>query len=222
MSTVEQLERFTSRADYYARSRPGYPDDVIRILEAGAGWRPSSIIADIGAGTGISSELFLRHGNEVWAVEPNADMRAARGPDEDTIYALSPFGRHCGVHPPPGCFDRHGGCRHRVSLVRCGTNSPGIPADPEARRLCPAAVERAAFRLVAFLARVRRPVATLWHGLQETGLRTEKPGSSTGRLLWRAVPNAAPGEPAAARLQRGARAPAVGFLLAAAGRAESR
>jgi SAM-dependent methyltransferase len=31
----------------------------------------------LGAGTGLSSELFLRHGNRVWAVEPNAEMRAA-------------------------------------------------------------------------------------------------------------------------------------------------
>ena len=35
------------------------------------------MIADVGSGTGISSELFLRNGNAVFAVEPNADMRRA-------------------------------------------------------------------------------------------------------------------------------------------------
>jgi hypothetical protein len=73
---MEHLDRFTNRAGYYARHRPGYPDEVIRILEQQGIWTPRSIIADIGAGTGISSELFLRHGNQVWAIEPNADMRA--------------------------------------------------------------------------------------------------------------------------------------------------
>jgi SAM-dependent methyltransferase len=34
-------------------------------------------VADIGSGTGILSELFLKNGNEVIGVEPNAEMRAA-------------------------------------------------------------------------------------------------------------------------------------------------
>jgi len=34
-------------------------------------------VADIGSGTGILSEVFLKHGNEVIGVEPNAEMRAA-------------------------------------------------------------------------------------------------------------------------------------------------
>jgi ubiquinone/menaquinone biosynthesis C-methylase UbiE len=74
---MKATERFSNRAKHYARYRPGYPDEIIRVLESEAGWTPQSIIADMGAGTGISSELFLRHGNEVWAVEPNADMRSA-------------------------------------------------------------------------------------------------------------------------------------------------
>ncbi len=38
---------------------------------------PGAVVADIGAGTGISSELFLRRGYSVIGVEPNAPMRAA-------------------------------------------------------------------------------------------------------------------------------------------------
>ena len=36
-----------------------------------------SVVADIGAGTGISARLFLENGNRVFGVEPNAAMRNA-------------------------------------------------------------------------------------------------------------------------------------------------
>ena len=75
-----KLTRFTGRAGFYAKHRSGYPDAIIGILQRRAGWTPEAVVADIGAGTGISSELFLRHGNEVWGVEPNADMRAEAEP----------------------------------------------------------------------------------------------------------------------------------------------
>jgi len=39
--------------------------------------KSSDPIADIGSGTGILSELFLRNGNEVFGVEPNEAMRMA-------------------------------------------------------------------------------------------------------------------------------------------------
>jgi SAM-dependent methyltransferase len=78
MTTSDPADgRFTGRAENYARFRPGYPDAVIALLRAQAGWSENAAVADVGAGTGISSELFLRHGNRVWAVEPNAEMRAA-------------------------------------------------------------------------------------------------------------------------------------------------
>ena len=74
---MDPRNRFTGRVDHYIRFRPGYPDAVIEALREKAGWTAEAAVADIGAGTGISSELFLRHGNRVWAVEPNAEMRAA-------------------------------------------------------------------------------------------------------------------------------------------------
>ncbi|MFX0137387.1 MAG: class I SAM-dependent methyltransferase, partial [Candidatus Hodarchaeota archaeon] len=37
----------------------------------------NSVIADIGSGTGILSEIFLKEGNLVYGVEPNIDMRNA-------------------------------------------------------------------------------------------------------------------------------------------------
>jgi SAM-dependent methyltransferase len=36
-----------------------------------------SIIADIGSGTGLLSEVFLKNGNIVYGVEPNLEMRSA-------------------------------------------------------------------------------------------------------------------------------------------------
>ena len=42
-----------------------------------AGLTPDCVIADIGSGTGILSEKFLKNGNTVFGVEPNDEMRAA-------------------------------------------------------------------------------------------------------------------------------------------------
>lgn len=69
--------RFSDRVDNYVRYRPGYPAEVIGILRDEAGLTAESIVADVGSGTGILSELFLRNGNAVACVEPNDDMRHA-------------------------------------------------------------------------------------------------------------------------------------------------
>lgn len=69
---MDPKERFSDRARDYAKWRPGYPDAVVDVLGLRAGAR----VADIGAGTGISAELFARRGFDVVGVEPNAAMRA--------------------------------------------------------------------------------------------------------------------------------------------------
>lgn len=69
---MDPKERFSDRAADYAQWRPGYPDEVVAALRLPSGAR----VADIGSGTGIAAELFLRHGHEVVGVEPNAEMRA--------------------------------------------------------------------------------------------------------------------------------------------------
>ncbi len=69
--------RFSSRVGNYARFRPGYPRELLALLQRECGLTPSSIVADLGSGTGILTELFLLHGNPVFAIEPNAEMRAA-------------------------------------------------------------------------------------------------------------------------------------------------
>jgi SAM-dependent methyltransferase len=73
----KSTERFSNRVEHYVRYRPTYPESVLEILRDEIGLRPEWLIADIGSGTGISAELFLRHGHTVYGVEPNAAMRAA-------------------------------------------------------------------------------------------------------------------------------------------------
>ena len=68
-------EKFTRRAEAYAKHRPGYPDSLLEYLYTELGFSKSSVIADIGAGTGIFSEYMLRRGSTVYGVEPNEDMR---------------------------------------------------------------------------------------------------------------------------------------------------
>ncbi len=67
--------RFSDRVEDYVRYRPGYPPEVLDLLRAECGLRPSHIVADIASGTGMFSRLLLENGNSVFAVEPNTEMR---------------------------------------------------------------------------------------------------------------------------------------------------
>jgi SAM-dependent methyltransferase len=77
MTFTDAKQRFSARAADYVRYRPSYPAPVLDLLRADCGLRPGHVIADIGSGTGILSELFLKNGNRVYGVEPNAEMRQA-------------------------------------------------------------------------------------------------------------------------------------------------
>lgn len=69
--------RFSDRVDNYIKYRPSYPPEIIDYLKAQNILKVDSIIADIGSGTGISTEMFLKNGNKVYGVEPNKEMREA-------------------------------------------------------------------------------------------------------------------------------------------------
>jgi len=73
----DSTKRFSSRVENYIKFRPGYPDALIDLLTEECRLTQQSIIADVGSGTGILSELFLKNGNRVLGIEPNAPMRAA-------------------------------------------------------------------------------------------------------------------------------------------------
>jgi SAM-dependent methyltransferase len=74
---MDSTSRFSDRVADYVRYRPDYPPAMLAWLRREHGVDTSWLVADIGAGTGISSKMFLDAGHEVVAVEPNAPMRAA-------------------------------------------------------------------------------------------------------------------------------------------------
>lgn len=74
---TDSKQRFSSRVDAYREFRPRYPAEVLELLQQKCGLTPASVIADIGAGTGMLAEIFLQFGNSVLAVEPNPAMRSA-------------------------------------------------------------------------------------------------------------------------------------------------
>jgi len=69
--------RFDDRVEDYVRYRPGYPARLIGLLERECGLGAGRDVADVGSGTGKLTELLLAAGARVFAVEPNAGMRAA-------------------------------------------------------------------------------------------------------------------------------------------------
>ena len=75
--SADPTRRFSSRVADYIKYRPRYPRSVVELLRDECGLRPASVVADVGSGTGILSELFLRNGNRVYGVEPNREMREA-------------------------------------------------------------------------------------------------------------------------------------------------
>ncbi len=79
--------RFSDRVEDYVKYRPHYPAAVLTYLQETYLFNPDWVVADIGSGTGISTELFLRGAgggdglgasgsDRVYAVEPNLEMRA--------------------------------------------------------------------------------------------------------------------------------------------------
>ena len=74
---TDPTQRFSSRVTNYVKYRPSYPAAIIDLLVAECGLTPDSIVADIGSGTGLLAELFLKAGNRVLGIEPNREMREA-------------------------------------------------------------------------------------------------------------------------------------------------
>jgi len=71
------VERFSNRVADYVKYRPGYPPEVLQLFQDEMNLRQNSVVADIGAGTGISAKIFAENGNTVFGVEPNEPMREA-------------------------------------------------------------------------------------------------------------------------------------------------
>jgi ubiquinone/menaquinone biosynthesis C-methylase UbiE len=83
---------------------------VLDLFQREMGLRPACVVADIGSGTGIFSEMLLKNGNTVFCVEPNADMRAA---------AERMLSRHSGFRSVEGTGENTGLPDASVDLVTC-------------------------------------------------------------------------------------------------------
>ncbi len=77
MPATNATSRFSDRVENYVRYRPGYPTEVVGTLKRECGLAHEHVIADIASGTGIWTRVLLEHGNPVFGVEPNAEMRQA-------------------------------------------------------------------------------------------------------------------------------------------------
>ncbi len=77
IGTTAVTERFTGHAAAYAAARPSCPQAIVTDLQQFLQLPDVAQVADLGSGTGLSSEIFLRAGWTVMGVEPNAAMRAA-------------------------------------------------------------------------------------------------------------------------------------------------
>lgn len=107
---MDSKERFSDRVDTYVKYRPSYPEEAIDYLYAVVGITPHSVIADIGAGTGIFSKLLLSRGSRVIAVEPNEAMREA---------AVKALGEADGFEAVPGSAEATGLPGQAVDFIVC-------------------------------------------------------------------------------------------------------
>jgi SAM-dependent methyltransferase len=138
---VKPTDRFSDRVEDYERFRPRYPAAVLDIIRDETGLMPDWTVADVGAGTGISTELFLDHGNPVYAVEPNAAMRGA---------AERRLGARSGFRGVDGTAEATTLADASVDLVVCAQAFHWF--DPEAAR-----------REFSRILRPPRPVALIWN-----------------------------------------------------------
>lgn len=103
--------RFSDRVADYIRYRPHYPDNMVPQLQAAGIVKNTTTVADIGAGTGLSSAPFLNNGNTVYAVEPNTEMRTA---------GEKQYGNNPNFNAINGTAEASGLATASVDLIFCG------------------------------------------------------------------------------------------------------
>ena len=73
---MDNTQKFSGKADVYQKARPSYAQAMLEFIAQKWQIGEGSLVADIGSGTGILTRQLLGLGAKVFAVEPNADMRA--------------------------------------------------------------------------------------------------------------------------------------------------
>ena len=68
-------KKFDSKGSVYAKGRPAYPEKMFEYLLDEKMITPHAVIADVGSGTGIFTAQIAPLVSQVFAIEPNADMR---------------------------------------------------------------------------------------------------------------------------------------------------
>ena len=72
---MDNTKKFDGIANEYTQSRPSYSAEFIECLFDKYGFSASSVVADIGSGTGKFAKQLLDKCCNVFCVEPNTDMR---------------------------------------------------------------------------------------------------------------------------------------------------
>ena len=82
---------FTHQAEYYGRARPSYPVALFELLLGEAGVEPGATVLELGAGTGLFTQLLSGRGFSITAVEPNESMRAQATELADAAFVAGSF-----------------------------------------------------------------------------------------------------------------------------------
>jgi SAM-dependent methyltransferase len=72
---MDSVNRFTTKAERYARYRWGYAPEAIQAIFDTTGLSSQAIVADIGAGTGLLTQELVGRVAKIYAIEPNQAMR---------------------------------------------------------------------------------------------------------------------------------------------------
>ena len=72
---MDPTDVFSAKAEVYARYRWDYAPQAIQAILDVIGVSQASSVADVGAGTGILTRHFIGRVGQIYAVEPNAEMR---------------------------------------------------------------------------------------------------------------------------------------------------
>lgn len=121
---IDTVSRFSSKAEKYAKYRPDYSAEAIRAIFENAKLTSESVVADIGSGTGIVSQHFIKNGNLVYAVEPNLQM---------SQIAQSQLGKYRNFHQVQGYAEATTLPDASVDLIAVGQAKHWFESEPTKR-----------------------------------------------------------------------------------------